>query len=141
MCYNQFNFEEGQPGVTFLVSGSRVLESIPESDLVGEFSFGHYIYMVTETPFFPYPESRYLVDHVIEKIKDSSPNKELLSDDGLEYIKTRCDYLRNLFCLGESGKLPDYIPLDIPNNLNQKYKERLKKDYEEDYKRCLMLCE
>ena len=138
---HHFKYEEWEDGVTTLVSDTKVLKSFPETDLVGRIAFGHFTSMVTETHFFPYPDKENLSNEVIELVKCRCPKTELQSDDGLEYVKTRCDYLRILFLLGECGELPDYIPLDIPNNLNQKYAEMLKKDYEEDYKRCLMLCE
>ena len=66
--------------------------------------------------------------------------EDYLSDDGLEYINARASYLWTLFELGDKGKLPDWMPMTNVFNPNNKYAEQIQKDYEDDYRRVLILC-
>lgn len=60
--------------------------------------------------------------------------------DLYKYLQTRVSYLWELFRLADEGMLPPYIPMTNVFDPENKYADKLKEDYDEDYKRVLFLC-
>lgn len=60
--------------------------------------------------------------------------------DLYHYLQARVSYLWELFRLADEGMLPPYIPLINVFDPENKYADKLKEEYDEDYKRVLFLC-
>ena len=60
--------------------------------------------------------------------------------DLYHYLQARVSYLWELFRIADEGMLPPYIPMTNVFDPENKYADKLKEDYEEDYKRVLHLC-
>lgn len=60
--------------------------------------------------------------------------------DLYHYLQARVSYLWELFRLADEGMLPPYIPMTNVFDPENKYADKLKEDYDEDYKRVLFLC-
>lgn len=60
--------------------------------------------------------------------------------DLYHYLQARVSYLWELFRLADEGMLPEYIPMTNVFDPENKYADKLKEDYDEDYKRVLFLC-
>ena len=60
--------------------------------------------------------------------------------DLYKYLQARVSYLWGLFKIADEGMLPPYIPMTNVFDPENKYADKLKEDYEEDYKRVLYLC-
>lgn len=61
--------------------------------------------------------------------------------DLYHYLQARVSYLWELFRLADQGNLPNYMPLTNEFDPSNKYIDKLKEDYDEDYKRVLHLCQ
>ena len=60
--------------------------------------------------------------------------------DLYKYLQARVSYLWELFKIADEGMLPPYIPMTNVFDPENKYADKLKEDYDEDYKRVLHLC-
>ena len=60
--------------------------------------------------------------------------------DLYKYLQARVSYLWELFRLADEGMLPPYIPMTNVFDPENRYADKLKEDYDEDYKRVLFLC-